>query len=73
MERLRGVALSDLNGIRAFVDKKQGGVRGGSGGDGGLASASAFTPEQTLINALNTWTLSVVAAPFFHADVHAGG
>lgn len=29
-------------------------------------------PEQTLFNALNTWTLSVVACPFFHADVHAG-
>lgn len=29
-------------------------------------------PEQTLINALNTWTLSVVACDFFHADVHAG-
>jgi aarF domain-containing kinase len=29
-------------------------------------------PEQTLINALNTWSLSVVASPFFHADVHAG-
>ena len=29
-------------------------------------------PEQTLVNALNTWTLSVVACPFFHADVHAG-
>lgn len=32
----------------------------------------AANPEQTLINALNTWSLSVVAAPFFHADVHAG-
>lgn len=29
-------------------------------------------PEETLINALNTWTLSVVACDFFHADVHAG-
>merc|ERR1711871_149507 len=29
-------------------------------------------PEQILINALNVWSLSVVAAPFFHADLHAG-
>lgn len=50
MERLRGVALVDLEGIRAY----------------------AASPEQTLVNALNTWLLSVYACPSFHADVHAG-
>lgn len=50
MERLYGVPLTDLDGIRAYSPN----------------------PEQTLINALNTWSLSVVASPFFHADVHAG-
>ncbi|KAJ1627176.1 ABC1 family-domain-containing protein [Pavlovales sp. CCMP2436] len=50
MERLYGLPLTDLDGIRAYTNN----------------------PEQTLINALNTWTLSVVASPFFHADVHAG-
>lgn len=50
MERLYGVPLTDLDGIRAY----------------------SSNPEQTLINALNTWSLSVVASPFFHADVHAG-
>jgi len=58
MERLRGVPLSDLEGIRAFMADNE--------------ERPLFTPEQTLINALNTWTLSVVAGPFFHADVHAG-
>ena len=29
-------------------------------------------PEQTLINALNTWFASVLGAESFHADVHAG-
>eukprot|EP00439_Symbiodinium_sp_Y106_P032647 s4213_g3.t3 len=29
-------------------------------------------PEQTLINALNVWSLSVRACEIFHADVHAG-
>lgn len=50
MERLYGVPLVDLDGIRAY----------------------SSNPEQTLINALNTWSLSVVASPSFHADVHAG-
>jgi aarF domain-containing kinase len=50
MERLYGVPLTDLDGIRGY----------------------SKNPEQTLINALNTWSLSVVASPFFHADVHAG-
>lgn len=50
MERLNGVALVDLEGIKSY----------------------AANPEQTLINALNTWALSVYACPSFHADVHAG-
>jgi aarF domain-containing kinase len=50
MERLYGVPLVDLEGIKGY----------------------SSNPEQTLINALNTWTLSVVSCPFFHADVHAG-
>lgn len=50
MERLNGVALVDLDGIKSY----------------------AANPEQTLINALNTWALSVYACPSFHADVHAG-
>lgn len=29
-------------------------------------------PEQTLIQALNVWFLSLMACDFFHADVHAG-
>ncbi|CEM03260.1 unnamed protein product [Vitrella brassicaformis CCMP3155] len=29
-------------------------------------------PEQALINAINTWSLSLVMNDFFHADVHAG-
>eukprot|EP00434_Breviolum_minutum_P030436 symbB.v1.2.026915.t2/scaffold2727.1/size72105/2 len=29
-------------------------------------------PEQTLVNALNVWALSVQKCEFFHADVHAG-
>ncbi|GMH73409.1 hypothetical protein TL16_g06180 [Triparma laevis f. inornata] len=28
--------------------------------------------EQTIITALNTWTMSVLSMPWFHADVHAG-
>ncbi len=29
-------------------------------------------PQQSLINAMNTWFSSVLTAPSFHADVHAG-
>ncbi len=29
-------------------------------------------PEQTLVNALNTWFASLMLCNFFHADVHAG-
>lgn len=29
-------------------------------------------PEQTLVQALNVWFLSLMACDFFHADVHAG-
>jgi len=50
MDRLYGVPLSDLDGIKGY----------------------SSNPEQTLVDALNVWTLSVVACPFFHADVHAG-
>ena len=50
LERLRGVPLVDLEGLRGRVE----------------------SPEATLINALNAWTMSVVACPSFHADVHAG-
>lgn len=50
MQRLYGVPLVDLEGIKDY----------------------SSNPEQTLFNALNTWTLSVVACDFFHADVHAG-
>ena len=47
MERLRGVALVDLEGIRNF---------------------GVPNPETTLVNALNTWALSVVACDFFHGE-----
>ncbi|CAM9685041.1 unnamed protein product [Chrysoparadoxa australica] len=50
MERLRGVPLTDLEGIKKY----------------------SANPELTLITALNTWSLSVMMAPSFHADVHAG-
>jgi len=53
MERLRGVALTDLKTLKREY-----------GAD--------FDAEQTLVNALNTWTMSVVECEFFHADVHAG-
>jgi len=29
-------------------------------------------PEQVIVRALNVWTTSVTAMPWFHADVHAG-
>jgi predicted unusual protein kinase regulating ubiquinone biosynthesis (AarF/ABC1/UbiB family) len=29
-------------------------------------------PQQSLINAMNTWFATVLSAPSFHADVHAG-
>ena len=29
-------------------------------------------PDEVLINALNTWFLSLTMCPTFHADVHAG-
>lgn len=51
MERLNGVALTDLDAIR---------------------STTRANPEQTLINALNTWFGSLLGCETFHADVHAG-
>ncbi|KAG5179039.1 ABC1 family-domain-containing protein [Tribonema minus] len=50
MERLKGVPLTDIEGIRRY----------------------SANPEATLINALNTWSLSVMMCNSFHADVHAG-
>ncbi|CAN0322157.1 unnamed protein product, partial [Ectocarpus sp. 12 AP-2014] len=50
MERLKGVALTDLEGIKDY----------------------SSNPEATLITALNTWSMSVMMAESFHADVHAG-
>ena len=50
MERLYGVPLIDLEGIKDY----------------------SSNPEQTLINALNTWTLSVVTCPFFHVSGATG-
>jgi len=35
-------------------------------------SRNSKNPEQTLINALNVWSLSVRGCEIFHADVHAG-
>lgn len=39
-----------------------------------LESIKKYTnnPEETLILALNTWFMSLMACDFFHADVHAG-
>jgi aarF domain-containing kinase len=40
-----------------------------------LAAVSQVTdvpPDEVLINALNTWFLSLTMCPTFHADVHAG-
>ena len=54
MERLTGVALTDLDAIA------------------GAAAAGGTSPEAVLINALNTWSLSVISCESFHADLHAG-
>ena len=37
-----------------------------------IRSVTTRDPEQTLVNALNVWFGSVLAAESFHADVHAG-
>jgi predicted unusual protein kinase regulating ubiquinone biosynthesis (AarF/ABC1/UbiB family) len=37
-----------------------------------IRSVTTADPEQTLINALNTWVASVLYCETFHADVHAG-
>jgi aarF domain-containing kinase len=57
MDRLTGVPLTDLDAI----------ARVQAAGGGGSSS-----PETVLINALNTWSLSVIACDTFHADLHAG-
>merc|ERR1719231_1764447 len=53
MDYLDGVALTDLDALRAMYGEQ-------------------FDAEKTLLNALNTWSLSVLSCEFFHADVHAG-
>jgi len=35
-------------------------------------TSSSIDPEETIVRALNVWTTSVTAMPWFHADVHAG-
>ena len=57
MDRLAGVPLTDLDAIAR--------VQAAGGGSGS-------SPETVLINALNTWSLSVIACDTFHADLHAG-
>ena len=37
-----------------------------------IRAVTTADPEQTLINALNTWVASVLYCDTFHADVHAG-
>jgi aarF domain-containing kinase len=37
-----------------------------------IRAVTTADPEQTLINALNTWVASVLYCETFHADVHAG-
>ena len=37
-----------------------------------IRSVTAADPEQVLVNALNAWFGSVLAAETFHADMHAG-
>lgn len=37
-----------------------------------ISSFTSVDPEETIVRALNVWTTSVTAMPWFHADVHAG-
>ncbi len=37
-----------------------------------IRSVTSADPEQVLVNALNAWFGSVLAADTFHADMHAG-
>ena len=37
-----------------------------------IRSMTTANPERVLINALNTWSGSLLACHHFHADVHAG-
>ncbi len=63
------VVYNELSGPRVLVMERLYGV---SLSD--LDSIRQYTddPEQTLIQALNVWFLSLMACDFFHADVHAG-
>lgn len=58
MDRLYGSPVTDLDALRAL---------NAVGPDG-----RPVDPETILVNALNTWTASVLTCDFFHADVHAG-
>jgi aarF domain-containing kinase len=56
MERLPGVSLLDKDSIAKVT---------GANGNSGHGT-------EVILNALNIWSLSVTAMPWFHADVHAG-
>jgi aarF domain-containing kinase len=56
LERLQGVSLLDQDSIDAMV----------------AATGNAGLGTDVILNALNIWSLSVTAMPWFHADVHAG-
>jgi aarF domain-containing kinase len=62
MELLNGVSMLDEKAIAQQLGKNNGSGGGGLQEDG----------TQTIITALNIWSLSVTAMPWFHADVHAG-
>lgn len=47
-------------------------LRGVSLLDADAISKISQDPENTIITALNVWTMSVMRMPWFHADVHAG-
>ncbi|KAL3778550.1 hypothetical protein ACHAWO_012038 [Cyclotella atomus] len=47
-------------------------LRGVSMVDAESISSITNDPESVIITALNTWTMSVMNMPWFHADVHSG-
>jgi aarF domain-containing kinase len=71
---MRGMATQptiyrDFSGKQVLTMER---LYGSSITDADAIRAKGNDPEQVLLNALNVWSLSVITAESFHADVHGG-
>jgi aarF domain-containing kinase len=76
MERLNGVSMLDEKAIAQQLNSSNNNNNNNNNNSKKTSRGSGSVQQedgtQTIITALNIWSLSVTAMPWFHADVHAG-